>query len=66
MDKLFGDMALDVIHYADDIMLATNGSMEDHLQKIEMVLKKLKEGNIKIRPSKLNIAQETIDFLGVV
>ena len=66
MDKLFGDMASDVIHYADDIMLATNGSMKDHLHKLSRVLAKLKEGNIKIRPTKINVARETIEFLGVV
>jgi hypothetical protein len=30
MDKLFGDMASDIINYADDIMLSTNGSMKEH------------------------------------
>ena len=66
MDKLFGDMALDVIHYADDIMLATNGSLSEHLQKLVTVLKRLKDGNIKVRPSKVNVARKTIEFLGVV
>ena len=60
MDKLFGDMANDVIHYADDIMLATNGSLHDHLQKLAIILKRLKEGHIKIRPSKINVARQHI------
>ncbi len=30
LDKLLGDMAQDVIHYADNIMIATNGSFEEH------------------------------------
>ena len=66
MDKLFGDMANDVIHYADDIMLATDGSLHDHLQKMAIILKRLKEGKIKIRPSKINVARQHIEFLGVV
>jgi hypothetical protein len=33
LDKILGDMALDVIHYADYIMIATDESLEDHLKK---------------------------------
>jgi hypothetical protein len=66
MDKCFGNMAKDVIHYADDIMLATNGSLQDHLNKLEQVLIRLKIHGVKIRPSKINIARDTVDFLGVV
>ena len=58
MDKLFGDMANDVIHYADDIMLATDGPISEHLNKLSNVLQRLKEGNIKIRPSKLKINKQ--------
>ena len=66
MDKCFGNMAKDVIHYADDIMLATNGTLHDHLNKLEQVLHRLRTHGVKIRPAKLNIARDTIDFLGVV
>ena len=66
MDSLFGDMALDVIHYADDIMVATDGSLKDHIIKVGEVLAKLKGGNIKIRPQKIAVAKETVEFLGVV
>jgi hypothetical protein len=53
IDKRFvGDMASDVIHYADDIMLATNDLRKEHLQKLSQVLTRLREGNIKIRPTK--------------
>jgi len=58
MDKCFGNMAKDVIHYADDIMLATNGTLQDHLNKIEQVLMQLKVHGIKIGPSKINIAKK--------
>ena len=66
MDKLFGDMANEVIHYADDILIATNGSMRQHLKIVEKVLQRLKEGNIKIRPSKMCIARNRVEFLGIV
>ena len=66
MDRLFSHMASDVIHYADDIMIATNGSLRDHIERLADVFKKLEEGNIKIRPQKVNVARDTIEFLGIV
>jgi hypothetical protein len=66
MDKLLGDLADDVIHYADDIMIATNGSMEHHLKIVGEVLRRLEEGKVKIRPAKINVARENVDFLGMV
>jgi hypothetical protein len=65
MDQLFGDMYGIVIHYADDIMIATDDSLEHHIQQVGEVLRRLSEGNIKIRPHKVNIARDTIEFLGV-
>ena len=66
MDKLFSHMANDVIHYADDIMLATDGTLTEHLKKLSEIFEKLKEGNIKIRPQKVNVARDTVEFLGVI
>ena len=66
MDKLFGDLAEDVIHYADDIMIATNGTLDEHMEIISRVLGRLEKGQIKIRPSKINMARPTIEFLGVI
>jgi hypothetical protein len=59
-------MAKEVIHYADDIILTTNGSLQDHLNKLEQVMIRLKIHSVKIRPAKINIARDTVDFLGVV
>jgi hypothetical protein len=59
LDKLHGDMA-------QDIMIATDGSFEDHMEKVGQVLGRLKKGNIKIRPQKISVAKPTVDFLGVV
>ena len=66
MDKLLGDMALTVIHYVDDILIATDKSLEHHLQIINEVLRRLKQGGIKIKPQKIFIATEEIEFLGVI
>jgi hypothetical protein len=66
LDKLLGDIPQDVIHYADDFMVATDGTLEDHLKKVGQVLDRLKKGNIKIRPQKISVAKPTVDFLSVV
>jgi len=52
MDKCFGNMAKEVIHYADDIMLSINGMLHDHLKKLEQVLIRLKTQGLKIRPAR--------------
>ncbi len=65
-DKLFGHMADVVIHYADDLMIATKGTYEEHLKVIELVLQQLANANLKINPKKINIAQEAIKFLGII
>ena len=66
MDKLLGNLAQYVIHYADDILIATDLTLEHHLQIIDQVLTKLEQGGIKIRPQKMSIATDTIEFLGIV
>ena len=66
MDKMFGDMANDVIHYADDIMIATNGNFATHLKAVNKVLQRIVTGNIKIRPQKINLNRESIEFLGMI
>jgi hypothetical protein len=58
MDKLFGDMADDVIHYADDILIATSGTYSQHLRVVDKVLKRITNGKIKIRPQKINLAKK--------
>jgi hypothetical protein len=66
LDKILRDMALNVIHYADYIMITTDESLEDHLKKVGQVLSRLKKCNIKIRPQKISVAKSTVDFLRVV
>jgi len=66
MDKLFGDLADEVIHYVDDIIIATDGTLADHIKAVERVIERLKNGNIRIRPSKIKLAQTHVEFLGIV
>ena len=63
-DKVLGDMANYVISYANDIMIATDKTMSHHI--VAEVLLRLQKKGIKMRPEKINLAAETIEFLGVI
>ena len=65
-DKLLGDMSRYVISYADDILIATDKDLKHHIDIVAEVLRRLKEGGLKMRPAKINLATDTIEFLGVV
>ena len=66
MDTMLGHLAKYVIHYADDVMIATDGSIGHHLDIVNQVLKQFKKENIKIRPAKMAIAKPEIEFLGII
>ena len=66
LDKVFYDMDDNVIFYADDLLVASNGTLTDHFRLLDKVLTKLRQANLKLRPQKLLIARETIEFLGMV
>jgi hypothetical protein len=61
MDKLFGDMANEVIHYADNILIATNGTVAHHL-KIGKLLafKKLPSPNTPKKAFQSSVVSLTI------
>ncbi|MGV0982791.1 MAG: reverse transcriptase domain-containing protein [Polynucleobacter sp.] len=66
MDTLFGNMMDRVLHYADDIMIATKGSFEQHMDAVGEVLAKMETANLKINPKKVNLALENVEFLGII
>jgi hypothetical protein len=65
-DTLLGQMANHVISYADDIMIATGKTIFHHIDITIEVLRRLRDGGIKMRPEKINLASDTIEFLGVI
>jgi transposase InsO family protein len=66
LDLIFFDLSENVLFYADDLLIATNGTLTDHLNFLKMVLDRLVQAGLKLRPQKLLIARETINFLGMV
>lgn len=53
-----------VIHYVDDILVATEGSFDDHLQLVDEVLLTLGKAGFKLNKEKAQIAQKEVQYLG--
>ena len=51
--------------YVDD-MLIFSETMEEHIQHLRLVLDKLKEAGLKLKPSKCSFVRESVDYLGHV
>jgi len=66
LDSIFADMTDVVLFYADDLLIASDGTLEDHLRILEEVLRRLADAKLKLRPQKLLIARDTVEFLGMV
>ena len=50
--------------YLDDLLCLTNGSFEDHLDKLEMILVRLKDAGLRINSSKSTFCTDKIEYLG--
>jgi len=66
LDIIFKDMQQEVMYYADDLLIATNGTMTEHLDTIHEVLQRLMNAGLKLRPEKLLLARHSIEFLGMI
>ncbi len=50
--------------YIDDLLCITRGSLEDHLDKIEEVLKRLCDAGLKVNAAKSFFCTHEIEYLG--
>ena len=50
--------------YLDDLLIITKGSLEDHLEKLCMVLTRLQDAGLKINADKLNFCTLETEYLG--
>ena len=66
LDKVFANMTSHVLFYADDLLIATDGSLDHHFEIVNKVLERLVQSGLKLRPQKLFLAQEHIEFLGMI
>ena len=53
-----------VTHSVDDILIATGGSYEDHLQLVDTVVMALGKAGFKLNKEKAQIAQKEVHYLG--
>jgi RNase H-like domain found in reverse transcriptase/Reverse transcriptase (RNA-dependent DNA polymerase) len=65
MWELFGDLPF-VKCYLDDIAIVTNGSCEDHLTKLKVVLQRLQSKGLQINAAKSFCAAQEVEYLGYI
>jgi len=66
MESVMGSLNLQVcLLYLDDIIVFSD-SFESQLYRLELVLSKLEEAGLKLKPSKCNLFQRQVKYLGHV
>ena len=63
MNELFNGLEY-VRAYIDDLKIISNGNFDDHLNKVIIVLKKLKAAGVKINAEKSKFAKDILECLG--
>jgi transposase InsO family protein len=63
MSRLFADFPYMKV-YLDDLLVFSNGSYEDHLQKVEIALQRLQSKNLAVNALKSYWAVQEVDYLG--
>jgi transposase InsO family protein len=63
MNELF--VGLDYVRaYIDDLLIISNGTFDDHLEKLDKVFNKLQTAGFKINAEKSFFAKDELDYLG--
>ena len=55
-----------VVAYLDDILIYTDGDLEQHIKDVQQVLTKLQERNLKANPKKCEFHVKNTEFLGFI
>jgi transposase InsO family protein len=63
INDLLGDLEF-VQVYLDDILITSSGSFQDHLNKLQVVFKRLENANFRANLHKCFFAQEELEYLG--
>ena len=64
MDNILFGMS-EVHSYCDDVFITGDTTFEQHLNKLEEVIKRFQNHNVKLNIAKLEIAPQQLDFLGL-
>jgi len=52
--------------YIDDLLVITTGTLEDHLEKLREVLRRLRRAGLKVNATKLFFCTHKIEYLGYI
>jgi len=52
--------------YIDDLLIITRGTLDDHIEKIEIVLARLRDAGLKVNAAKLFFCTHEIKYLGYI
>ena len=63
MSNLFRDLTF-VREYIDDLLITSNGSLQDHLDKVAQVLEKLQKAGLKVNANKSKFCRTEVEYLG--
>ena len=63
MSNLFSDLKF-VREYIDDLLITSNGSLEDHLDKVGQVLQRPKKAGLKVNANKSKFCRTEVEYLG--
>ena len=63
MNELYNDLEY-IRAYIDDLLIISNSNFEDHLNKVKIVLKKLKASGFKINTIRWSFARDNSEYLG--
>ncbi len=63
MSELFNGLEF-VRTYINDLLCLTKGSFEDHLEKLERVLQRLRQAGLKVNGKKSFFAKTELEYLG--
>ena len=50
--------------YIDDLLIMTNGTWEDHLEKVGIALRRLQKAGLKVNADKSFFGQSELEYLG--
>ena len=64
MDTVLMGLNFDIcLAYLDDIIVYSH-DLKSHLERLETLFQRLRESNLKLKPSKCNVLQKCVTFLG--
>ena len=66
VDKLLSGLEYCCNAYLDDLLIFSKGDLTDHLQKVELVLRRLRKHTLKLKLTKCYFAKTELNYLGFV